>query len=104
MGPGADPDVAARTLRDLHGRWEGRAVERWPWLPRPDVSDLVGALYDEAWAAARERPELTDTVRDLGDSLVGRAAEVERRADAERPGHLHPRRRLGAQHAHLSRR
>ena len=84
-GLGADPDAAARTLRDLHARWEGRAVERWPWLPRPDVSDLVGAMYDEAWAAARERPELTDTVRDLGDSLVGRAAEVERRADASGP-------------------
>ena len=83
--PGADPDAAARTLRDLHARWEGRAVERWHWLPRPDVSDLVGAMYDEAWASARDRPELTDTVRDLGDSLVGRTAEVERRADASGP-------------------
>ena len=42
-------------------------------------------MYDEAWASARERPELTDTVRDLGDSLVGRVAEVERRADASGP-------------------
>jgi hypothetical protein len=83
--PGADPDVAARLLRDLHARWEGRAVERWPWLPRADVSGLVGALYDETWASARERPELTATVRELGDSLIGRAAEVERRADASGP-------------------
>jgi hypothetical protein len=42
--PWADPVMAARTLRDLHVRWEEGAVERWPWLPRPDVSDLVGAL------------------------------------------------------------
>lgn len=83
--PGADPDVAARTLRDLHDRWEGVAVERWPWLPRADVSDLVGALYDEAWAAARDRPELTEAVRDLGDSLAGHVAEVEERAEASGP-------------------
>lgn len=82
---GADPDVAARTLRDLHTRWEGSAVERWPWLPRPDVSALVGTMYDEAWASARHRPELTGSVRDLGDSLVGRVPEVERRAEASGP-------------------
>jgi hypothetical protein len=51
--PGADPEVAARLLGDLHRRFEGLAVERWPWLPRPDVSDLVGRLYDETWATAR---------------------------------------------------
>lgn len=82
---GADPDVAPRILRGLHTRWEGSAVERWPWLPRPDVSHLVGSLYDEAWASARHRPELTDAVRDLGDSLVGRVAEVERQAEASGP-------------------
>src|SRR5215203_517923 len=62
---GAEPAAAARLLRDLHARWEGRAVERWPWLQRSDVSDLVGEMYDEAWAAARHRSELTDTVREL---------------------------------------
>ncbi len=82
---GAEPDAAARALRELHRRWEGRAEERWPWLPRADVSGLVQAMYDEAWSSARERPELTDTVRELGDSLVGRAAEAERRADASGP-------------------
>jgi aminoglycoside phosphotransferase (APT) family kinase protein len=82
---GAEPDVAARTLRDLHARWEGSAVERWPWLPRPDVSHLVEALYDDAWASARHRRELPDAVRDLGDSLVGRVAEVEQRAEASGP-------------------
>jgi hypothetical protein len=83
--PGADPAAAAGLLRDLHARWEGRAVERWPWLPRPEVSDLVGTLYDETWLVARTRRELTDVVRDLGDSLVGRVSEVERRADASGP-------------------
>ncbi|HEX4470327.1 MAG TPA: aminoglycoside phosphotransferase family protein [Nocardioides sp.] len=80
--PGADPDPAARTLRALHALWEGSAGRRWPWLPRPDVSDLVGDLYDQTWSSARDRPELTDAVRDLGDSLVGHVTEAERRADA----------------------
>jgi Phosphotransferase enzyme family len=84
--PGADPVVAATLLRDLHARWErGRALERWPWLPRPDVSGLVGALYDETWSTARTRHELSDVVRDLGDSLVGRVAVVEERAESSGP-------------------
>src|SRR3954452_5544128 len=83
--PGADPAAAAALLRDLHTRWEGRAVERWPWLPRPDVSELGGALYDETWVDARTRLDLTDVVRDLGGSLVGRVAEFERLADASGP-------------------
>lgn len=78
---GAEPAVAARVLRDLHQRWEGRAVERWPWLPRPDLGNLVGEMFDETWRSARERPELTASVRDLGDSLVGRVAEVDERAE-----------------------
>jgi hypothetical protein len=82
---GADPEVAARLLGDLHRRFEGTAVDRWPWLPRPDVAHLVGPMYDDAWATARERPELTDPVRHLGDSLVGRVAEVEQRAGASGP-------------------
>jgi hypothetical protein len=82
---GADPAGAARVLGGLHRSFEGTAVERWPWLPRPDVSDLVEELYGDAWAAARERPELTDIVRELGDSLVGHVAEVERRAAAGGP-------------------
>ncbi len=83
--PGADPEVAARLLGDLHRRFEGRAVERWPWLPRPDVAHLVGPLFDEAWADARGRHEVTVEVRDLGDSLVGRVAEAEQRAEATGP-------------------
>ena len=83
--PGADPGVAARLLRDLHVRWEGRAVERWPWLPRPDLGNLVGEMYDEIWSSARERPELTSAVRELGDSLVGCVAKVDERAEASGP-------------------
>jgi thiamine kinase-like enzyme len=49
------------------------------------VSDLVGAMYDEAWTWARDRPGLTGAVRDLGDSLVGRVGEVEQRAEASGP-------------------
>ncbi len=82
---GADPGLAARLLRDLHVRWEGRAVERWPWLPRPDLGNLVADLYDEVWTSTRDRPELTSAVRDLGDSLVGRVAEVDERAETSGP-------------------
>lgn len=78
---GADPSVAARVLRDLHARWEGSAVERWPWLPRPDLGNLVGDLYDETWRSARDRPELPAAVRELGDSLVARVSEVDDRAE-----------------------
>jgi hypothetical protein len=85
---GAEPAAAAHLLRDLQARWEGRAVERWPWLPRSDVSDLIGEMYDDAWAAVRHRSELTDTVRELGDSLVGRVSQVEQRAKASGPGTL----------------
>jgi hypothetical protein len=42
-------------------------------------------LYDETWATARDWPEVTDTFRDLGDSLVGRVAEAERGAEAAGP-------------------
>lgn len=78
---GAEPAAAARLLRDLHARWEGKAVECWPWLPRPDVGNLVGELYDETWRSARDRPELSAEVRELGDSLVGRVAELEERVE-----------------------
>jgi hypothetical protein len=82
---GADPAAATQMLAGLHARWEGALLERWPWLPRPDVRDLVEKLYDETWADARGRSELTDTVRGLGDSLVGRVAEIDRRAEAAGP-------------------
>ena len=82
---GADPEAAARLLAGLHTRWEGTAVGRWPWLGRADVSDLVERLYDETWASARDRTEVTATVRDLGDSLVGRVVEADQRAETAGP-------------------
>jgi aminoglycoside phosphotransferase (APT) family kinase protein len=83
--PGADPEAAGRTLAALHGRWAGRALERWPWLPRPDVSDLVDELFGEVWTSVRERAEVSVVVRGLGDSLRGRVADAEQRAAASGP-------------------
>ncbi len=82
---GADPAAAARLLRRLHDRWSRRAVERWPWLPRADVSDLVERLYDDTWPDLRSRADLTPSVRALGEALVGRAREMERAAEAAGP-------------------
>lgn len=82
---GADPAAAAVLLRRLHDRWEGRAVERWPWLPRTDVADLVERRYDETWPELRSRADLSSVVRALGDALVGRVRDVERMADAAGP-------------------
>lgn len=75
---GADPLAGAKALRDLHLRWQGRAKRSWPWLPRPDVSVLVEQLFDEEWARTRQRRDLTSPARELGDKLLGRAAEAER--------------------------
>lgn len=82
---GADPVAAARTLASLHGRWVDRADVTWPWLPRADAADLVGALFDACWPSLRQRSDLTEAARSLGDALVGEVAAVERRADAAGP-------------------
>ena len=82
---GADPEAAARALASLHGRWVERAEETWPWLPRPDASDLVGALFDARWSVLRGRSDITDAVRRLGDALVGEVIAVERVAHAAGP-------------------
>lgn len=83
--PGADPTAGAEVLRRLHSRWQGRALERWPWLPRPDVSDLVEDLFTAQWPKTRQRRDLTPAARDLGDRLLGRVAEAERDADTAGP-------------------
>lgn len=76
--PDAEPVAAAIMLRQLHERWSGRAVERWPWLrPVGAADDLVGALYDRVWAGMRDRRDLSSRVRTLGDRLVGRVPEAE---------------------------
>jgi hypothetical protein len=76
--PGADPVAAARLLRGMHRRWQGRAPGRWPWLrPVGAAADLVEDLYTEVWPGLASRPDLTPGVRALGVSLVGRVAESE---------------------------
>lgn len=81
---GADPVAAARLLAGLHERWLGRAEQTWPWLPRVDASDLVGALYDDTWTTTRTRDDVPAAVRRFGDSLVGEVGAIER--DADRAG------------------
>lgn len=73
---GADPIAAVMTLAALHHRWVGRVQDAWPWLPRPDVSDLVEAYFHARWPSIRNRADVTAPVRRLGDSLVGAVAAV----------------------------
>lgn len=73
---GADPIAAVRTLAALHHRWVGRAQDAWPWLPRPDVSDLVEAYFEARWPSTRTRTDVTPPIRRLGDSLVGEVEAV----------------------------
>jgi hypothetical protein len=83
--PTVDPVAGAQALSVLHARWEGRAVTRWPWLPRPDASDLVERLYGERWPALLGRADLTPTVRNVGERLLGRVVEADRGAAASGP-------------------
>ena len=89
---GADPVAVAALLAYLHGRWERRAEDRWPWLARsaPGAADEIGRLYDEVWARVRERPEVTPLVRELGDTYVGQVAQLERcESEFGRPTLIH---------------
>lgn len=75
---GADPLAVADELRRLHGRWEGAALERWPWLRLPGTAaDLIGHAYDYAWPRIAGRQDLDARVRRLGQSLVGRVRDAE---------------------------
>jgi hypothetical protein len=77
--PGAEPDAGARALRDLHDRWVGEAHQRWPWLrPLGAGVDLVAALYDRTWPMLAERSDLSASVRDFGQRLVGKVTDAER--------------------------
>lgn len=81
--PGADPLAAARVLADMHWRWAGQALVRWPWLrPVGAAVDLVEQLYARVWPELAARPDLTPSVRMLGERLVGRVAESERMISA----------------------
>ena len=77
---GADPVAVAAVLSRLHRRWEHRARERWPWLDRssPAAADAIGALYDAVWGTVRERPDITPLLRNVGETYVGRVAQLER--------------------------
>jgi Phosphotransferase enzyme family len=87
-GEGATPVAGAGVLAALHVAWLGRAVERWPWLPRPDATDLVEVLYADRWPGLEARGDLSSSARDLGRRLLGRVGEAERRASASGPATL----------------
>lgn len=75
---GADPVGVAALLRTLHQRWEGRALDRWPWLRLPGAgADLIGALYDRTWRSIAARSDVTSNVRALGEFLVGQVEAAE---------------------------
>lgn len=76
---GAEPAQLASILADLHGSWEGKARQRWPWLERSTCAAAeIGRLYDGTWTAVRERPDTTTAVRHAGDRFVGRVEALER--------------------------
>ncbi len=84
--PGAEPVDAARALAGLHGRWQGRLGERWPWLRAPTAAaDLVGSLFDSQWLTIRDRPDLSSGARELGDRLQSRVPEAEVRSARSGP-------------------
>jgi Ser/Thr protein kinase RdoA (MazF antagonist) len=76
--PGAEPAAAARVLAQLHGRWSGRAVLRWPWLrPVGAAVDLVEQLYERTWPQLTARRDIPPAVRELGERLLGKVTETE---------------------------
>lgn len=75
---GADPLAVAEELRYLHDRWEGTALDRWPWLRLPGTAaDLIGVAYDRVWQQLEFRQDLNARVRRLGQSLVGKVEAAE---------------------------
>lgn len=84
--PGADPAAAAEVLARLHGRWEGAAVDRWPWLRRPGAAvGLIATAFDDTWRTLAETVRLPQPVRRLGDRLVGRLGDAEAEAAVAGP-------------------
>ncbi len=75
--PGADPVHLARELAALHRRWEGQALDRWPWLRRVGAAaDLVASLFEEVWPRLRRRSDLTPEAASLGERAIGRVEEL----------------------------
>jgi Phosphotransferase enzyme family len=84
--PGADPLAAVGVLADMHRRWAHEADTRWPWLrPVGAAADLVEQLYAQVWPEVAGRPDLTASVRVLGERLVGKVTESERLISAAGP-------------------
>ncbi|MGE5830203.1 MAG: phosphotransferase family protein [Micromonosporaceae bacterium] len=76
---GAEPVAAARGLTGLHRRWEGQALQRWPWLRRMGAAaELVGQVFDDVWSAMAGRADITPATRAVGDRLAGHVVQAER--------------------------
>ncbi len=85
--PGAEPAVGAAAMRDLHDRWVGRAHLQWPWLrPLGAGEDLVADLFDRIWPELAARSDVSASVREVGERLVGHVVDAER--DIARAGDL----------------
>lgn len=67
----------ARELAVLHRRWEGQALDRWPWLRRVGAAaDLVASLFEEVWPRLRRRSDLTPEAASRGERAIGRVEEL----------------------------
>jgi hypothetical protein len=71
--PGADPEAVASALSALHDRWAGQTQARWPWLRQVGAGvDLVNQLFDETWPDLVRTADVSPTVRESGEQLVGK--------------------------------
>ena len=76
--PGADPTAAAKVLSEVHQRWSGRALARWPWLRAVGAAaDLVEEPYGQTWPALAARADMPPGLRDLAAQLVGKVVASE---------------------------
>ncbi len=77
---GADPVAAVRVLAELHQSFSAADLEAWPWLWRGDTAaDAIGALFDTRWEGLRSAPAISERIRTVGDELVGRVPNIEKR-------------------------
>ena len=86
---GADPVEAAVLSADLHRRWQGQAVVRWPWLrPVGAGADVIGRLFDRTWTVLVGSRDVPPPVRMLGERLVGRVGAAARAEGTAGPATL----------------
>ena len=84
--PGADPVPMARELAALHRRWEGHALDRWPWLRgKGAAADLISSLFEEVWPRLRSRSDLTPEAASLGTRAIGGVEDLEAAGAAAQP-------------------